>query len=204
MEMTKVEESTDSPVFTIDTPATVKQELTPTQMAAMDSKIEKVIDDVHSGRPERNAARPVDPYVLRNHRADILKGRQEDKDGYWKQVMEYHGWNWIEPEDLNRIIGPERYIPSQLQALAAEKLHDRIGRAIYNSSLYWTRPHELGQWRNDIGRRRPHKALQTPMAWTMEALVGDFGEPKAFDEWAKTMIRRWQEGRQRLLDRQRR
>ena len=178
-----------------------ERELTQTEVNSMDSAIEKVLDDVHHGRAEKNAARPADPYEIAQYEADVLQGRDQDKEGYWRQVMEHHGFNWLEPADLEATIGPERFIPSTIVGKNGEQIHDRYGREIYNNRLYWTRSHTVGQWRPDIGSRRPHPALTG--SFTMKDLVGMYGDPEAFDEWAKLMIRRWERHRKHLKVRRR-
>lgn len=179
-----------------------ERELTATEVNEMDSAIEQVLDDVHHGRPEKNAARPADPYEIAAYEADVLKGRDQDKDGHWKRVMEHYGFNWLDPEQLERTIGPERFIPSTIVGKHGEQIHDRYGREIYNNRLYWTRPHSVGQWRPDLGMRKPHPAL-AKCSFTMKDLIGLFGEPAEFDAWAKEMIRKFEHHRRHIKVRRR-
>lgn len=169
-----------------------ERELSATEVQEMDSAIERVMDNVQSGRPEGHTAAPADPYDVAGHREEVLQGRDKDKDGYWKQVMEHHGWNWIEPEQLDRVVGPQRVIPSKLNDVT-----DRYGREIYNNRLYWTRSHAEGQWRPDIGKRRPHPALRQ-YSFTMADLVANYGTPQAFAEWCGVMVRKWEKVRSRI------
>lgn len=166
-----------------------ERELSAGEVQEMDSAIERVMDDVQRGRAEGHTAAPADPYDVAGHREEVLRGRDEDRDGFWKQVMEHHGFNWIEPAQLDAVVGPQRFIPSKIT-----DVHDRYGREIYNNRLYWTRNHTEGQWRPDIGKRRPHPAL-AQCSFTMADLVSMFGEPKHFDAWAKLMV--WKHERAR-------
>lgn len=159
-----------------------EKSLSPSEVRQMDGAIEQVIDNVRSGRPERSPVAVVDPRDVRQHQLDVLKGRQADKDGWWKKVMEYYGFNWIEASQLDATIGPQRVIPPTLTDVS-----DRYGREIYNNRLYWTRSHQEGQWRPDVGKKRPHPAL-SQCSFTMVDLIDMFGEPEKFDEWAKQRI----------------
>lgn len=164
--------------------------LSEAEIRAMDARIERVFDDVAAGRPETGVAGEADPYDVRERKKDVLKGRDLDKEGHWKKVMEAWGFNWIPAEALNASIGPRRYIPSTLSPLAGERLHDRYGRGVANTSLYWTRPHEEGQWRSDLGANRPPKLLTVtgPMGFTMVDLIDLFQKPEEFDRWARAEI----------------
>lgn len=170
------------------------RELSAAEVAAMDSKIERVREDVQAGRPEVGALRPVDPYDLAAYKRDVLKRRDLDVDGYWAQVMTFWGFTWLEPAELDRVVGKQQIIPSRINGLIGEKIHDQYGREIPNTNLYWTKSHELGQWRSDQGTRRPPRELLgidgRAMAFTMEDLVGNFGSPQAFDDWAKDRVRK--------------
>ncbi len=179
-----------------------ERELTATEVNSMDSSIEKVLDDVHHGRAEKNAARPADPYEVAKYEEDILQGRDQDKEGYWRQVMEHFGFNWLEPGQLDAAVGPERFIPSSIVGLNGEQIHDRYGREIYNNRLYWTRYHTVGQWRGDLGMRKPHPALKQ-CSFTMKDLIGMYGEPGAFDHWAKGQIVKFERARKHIRVRRR-
>lgn len=168
------------------------RELTATEERAQEAAIERVRDDVHHGRPERHAAMPVDDQDLREAQSDILQGKDARAD-IWRQVMEHYHFVWLEPKQLDELIGPERYIPSRLQ-----ELRDAFGREVVNSNLYWTRPHAEGQWRYvPSANKHPHPALRT-YAFTIKDLVGMYTNPEAFDDWAKLMIRRWKKTRGKI------
>lgn len=186
----------------VDTLEPRKVELTDAEIRQMDSRIERVIDDVYHGRPERSATRPVDPKDLAEHHADELQGRHLDKDGHWRQVMEFYGFTWFEPEQLDKTVGLQKVIPSTLNGLAGEKIWDRYGRPIPNSRLYWAQNHVEGQWRSDRGARleRCPSALRG-LAFTMKDLVSNFATPQAFDEWAKHVVKRKARQRQERIDR---
>lgn len=172
--------------------------LSETDVTEMHSRIEQVLDDVHRGRPEKNAKAPVDEYELRQHQEAALAGRDKDKNGHWRQVMEFFGFSWVEPKQLDERVGPQRYIPSNLDGV-----HDRYGRAIPNTRLYWTRDHAVGQWRDvPDARNRPHPALRG-MAFTMADLIGNYGKPEEFDKWAKAWIERWKKRRSGIRFRRR-
>lgn len=163
------------------------KELSEAEVEEMHGRIERVMDDVHHGRAERSATAPADPYEIAQHEADVLKGRHHDESGYWRQVMEFFGFTWLEPAELDEKVGKQRYIPPSLTA-HDRNVFDRYGRDVQNSNLYWVRPHSEGQWRDVVGaRRRPHPALRG-MAFTMKDLVDMYAEPKAFDEWARGRI----------------
>jgi hypothetical protein len=167
------------------------RELSDAEVRQMDRSIERVVDDVHFGRPEKNAKKAPDPYEINEHERDFLKGRDADPTGYWRQVMEYHGFVWLEPEQLNRMVGRQKYVPSTLDGL-----HDRFGRDVPNSRLYWTRPHTVGQWRYVPGSgKAPHPALRR-CAFTMADLVALYRDsPAEFDRWAKETIEKWRRKR---------
>lgn len=177
-------------------------EMTPSEEQAMDRRIEAVRTDVRSGRAEKPVAGPIDPYDLREHRADQIAGRKASPDSIgWRKVMETRGFRWYEPAELTRRIGPERYIPADLSAAAEElaaaasdRYVDAMLREEKNAYLYATRPHRVGQWRNDLHNRDlPHDLR---MAFTEADLLGMFGSPEHFDAW---IDRRAKEYRARLL-----
>lgn len=174
---------------------------TAAEIREMDSRIERVVDDVYHGRPEGGAQAPIDPRDVSAHELDTLKGRHEDKDGHWRQVMEHYGFSWFEPKQLDELIGPRKIIPSQLSPLAGEKLWDKYGRPIPNARLYWTQNHTEGQWRSDAGKRldRCPTALRG-LAFTMKDLAGSFESPEKFDQWAKQVVVRRRKQRQRRID----
>lgn len=169
-----------------------KRKMTQTEVNQMDTEIEKTIADSMSGRPEVGAAAPVDEYSLAQMRADVLKGRDKDPSGHWRQVMEYWGFNWLEPHQLNEVVGPMKVIPPSIKGLAGEIIHDHLGRDVANTNLYWTRPHAEGQWRSDFGNRRPPREFlrdRRAMAFTMADLIDMFESPQAFDEWARGRVK---------------
>ena len=98
-----------------------ERELTPTEVNEMDSSIERVLDDVHHGRADNHAARPADPYEIKKYEEDIVQGRDRDKEGHWRKVMEHYGFNWLEPAQLNATVGPQRFIPSTIVGLNGEQ-----------------------------------------------------------------------------------
>lgn len=147
-----------------------------------DSRIESVRDQ-HRRKPE-HAAKPADPYDLREHTRDVLEGAHEKRPEIWRQVMERHGFRWYEPAELTRRIGPQTIIPSQQVSLV-----DPLARAEY------VRPHRDGQWRNDLHARVP-EGLRT--AFTVVDLFGLFGTPERFDEWFQDRERRYYAARRGL------
>jgi hypothetical protein len=138
----------------------------------MARRIDAVRRRVREDRADPSLVGPVDPYDIRQHNLDALKGAQQ-KPEIWNQVMEYHGFTWYEPSELDRLVGPMRVIPSSLKGLV-----DARGLEIRNSSLYQHQRHKVGQWRRD----RPHPI---PLAYTIEDLCALFQTPEAFDGWIK-------------------
>lgn len=143
---------------------------TEAELRQQDAQVRKVRDAVREGRQERPMSGPVDQYDVDNRAADILKARDPE---VWRTVMRYHAFVWLEPSQLDKTIGMQKYIPSSLQGVV-----DQYGRPLANSNLYFERPHKFGQWRRD----QPHWC---PMAFTIEDLFGMFGYPEAFDRWIR-------------------
>jgi len=177
------------------------RDLTPAEEKQAALRIEKVVDDVYHGRPEGGAQGPIDPRDVLAHEEDVLQHRHEDRNGYWKQVMEFYGFTWFEPKQLDEMVGPKKIIPSSLEPLAGEKLWDKYGRPVANTRLYWTQSHTEGQWRSDAGSRldRCPMALRG-LAFTMKDLASSFESPEKFDQWAKQIVVRRRKEKQRRKD----
>lgn len=152
-------------------------------------KVDKIIRTTKDGTyrpPDPTPA--VDPYDLKNHTEDSLKGRSGDpEDIGWRKVMEHHGFTWYPPHILDQTIGPMRTIASTHRAIVDASEFDDVevttdpltGRRKVSAIKY--RPHEVGQWR----RARP-----TTESFTSNDLVALFGEPEEFDRWIRNHERK--------------
>lgn len=164
-------------------------ELTPTQLNWIDAQIERVREDELANRPESSMQSVPDAYSITEMRRDYLAGRDADKNGYWRKVMEYWGYTWLEPAQIDELIGPMSYRPRTLPDLGGNPLHDALGRPIANSRNHIPVYHSVGQWRDVPGaRRRPPLAMRG-LAYEMQDLIGGFREPEIFDEWARDRVR---------------
>lgn len=165
------------------------RELSASEVAAMDARIGIVQD----GGGRAPTAGP-DPDEVAGQDKELLKGRDVKDFDLWKQVMEKHGFNWVEPERLDRIFGKQQHIPGRLKGTAENPLHDNIGRPIQNTSLWWYASTREGQWRSDVGTRRPHKHLLQgqEMAFTMSDLILGYVTPAAFEKFVLERIARRQ------------
>lgn len=154
---------------------------------AIDRQIAKVRDNVVQNRPEKTFNAPADPYDVREFEKDQMKEAASKPDA-WRKVMEYHGFTWYEAAELNRIMGPQLYIPTHL-----EGVKDPIGRDIPNSSFYQERPRKEGQWRNDFQNPRLPEKLK--LAFTLKDLITGFETPEEFDKWIRQVKLRVEAGK---------
>jgi len=173
-------------------------ELTPSQEAEMERRIEAVRDAVQAGRPERHPAGPVDPVDpvdLHEDRANRAAGRRADPSHVgWRMVMERHGFRWYEPAELTQLVGPERYVPRDLSAaaeelgrMAGDRFLDAVLAGQENQHLWAVRPHRVGQWRNDL--HDPMLRRSRRAAFTEQDLIDGFGGPEQFDAWMDLLDR---------------
>jgi hypothetical protein len=169
------------------------RELTKAQVEDCDRTIERARRAIAEGRPDRRDAPPSSRDLAEYHQ-ETLKGLDADKDGYWRKVMEHHGFSWVPADEMNRIYGPMVRVPRTLEPYGDERIHDALGRPVANSSYYAHQPHKEGQWRNDVpdARTRPGPWFRRqPLGFTMADLVTMYCEPRVFDEWAKQVERKW-------------
>ncbi|TAL42836.1 MAG: hypothetical protein EPN91_07510 [Salinibacterium sp.] len=118
--------------------------------------VERAIERVLSGKDLERRNGPIDPYDKREAERDIVRGRDKDATA-WRSVMEYFGFRWFEPHELDRVIGPQAVLAGIEGA----------------DALYWQRNHTEGQWRSN--KRR--------MAFTLKELAANYVTPEAFASW---------------------
>lgn len=172
------------------------RELSDNEVREMDARIERVMDDVAAGRPDQHHAAPMKEVDILAREEEFVAGRDRDRT-YWDKVTEYHGFYWLEPEQLNQRIGPEFYVPSELAGV-----HDQYGRPLYNGRFHWIRPHRVGQYRSRVPGlvRKCHPSLWD-MAFTVTDLLDLFQTPEAFHTWALEMKQKWEVARSRRVPR---
>lgn len=136
--------------------------MTPLDEREADARVEAVRQSVREGRPENLRSGSINPREIQEAHAEMRRGAERRADE-WRQVMERHGFRWFEPAELDRTIGPLKYIPPQIEGQP-------------NTELYWTKPHEVGQWRRPPSHR-------DPMAMTVDDLIGLYRTPEVFAEF---------------------
>lgn len=136
-------------------------------------KLERIRQEV-SGAVQHRPRPRVTPQDLKESRADALRGRERTHYDRWRQVMEYHGFLFLTPAELDAhpLVGPMK-VPTELGSVAeisALALH-RSGQ------VYEYRGHTEAQWRR-FGRYAE--------AFTVPDLVQLFGDsPERFDLWIR-------------------
>lgn len=140
-------------------------------MDEIDAAIAVVRDRVRAGKPDPNRTPHVDARDVEETKADLIEGRDTRDPDRWRQVMQAHGYRWLEPSQLNATVGPLKVVPPNLDGLT-----DAYGRPLPNPGLYQLRPHTVGQWR----RETPWRS-----AYTLFDLCSLFVDPEVFDRWIK-------------------
>jgi hypothetical protein len=125
----------------------------------------------------------ADPYDVRQHQADQV-GDARDPD-VWKPVMTYFDFHWFEPAHLTARVGPIRYTPSDLPDVL-----DQYGRPVKIEGIHLEKPHEVGQWRNDLQSDSWRVPEQLKMAFTHHDLATLYRTPEQFYDFFMGQIRR--------------
>lgn len=145
--------------------------------------VEKALLNTLSNKPMVNHQPRVDPYDIRQVRADAMKDAGKRPDD-WRQVMEHYDFVWYEPSQLDRIFGLATFIPRDIP-----NIYDEFGRPVRNEAMYFQKPREHGEWRNDQRPDSYRIPAQLQMAFTLQDLVTGFKTPAVFSTWFTDQIR---------------
>ena len=126
-------------------------------------KLERMRRDIVGDGPRYRPNTTPDPYDQAKHRADVLQGKDKEGWDHWRKVMSFHGFVWLEPQQLNVVVGP-------LQVTIKGT----------NGTAYARCSHKVGQW-----RRPPKPTKEWALAFTMDDLYTGFVGPEDFDTWIR-------------------
>ena len=155
------------------------------------AKLDRIAREVTGRKTHLRAVGPLDPDEVRRFKADVIGSRSRDEwyPHYlkWRQVMEYHGYRWFTPEELDATYGPQLVIPSRDGQTVYSEVMWKIATGQDPSGLVnrrELRAHDVPQWRRVNPRPDTHST---------EDLISLFGDsPATFDEWCRDHTRRWQ------------
>lgn len=140
-------------------------------------KLERMRQEITGQKgPVRNPTAPADPYDMKEHSADCVAGRDRRHYDKWRQVMEYHGFFYLLPSQVDRIIGPKSVIPGELAGIGG--------------NVYVHEPHTEAQWRRFGKPQRMAGAFNVDRTWaetfTPKDLISLFEDvPESFDRWMR-------------------
>jgi hypothetical protein len=122
-------------------------------------RFERNLHLAREGRPTRPVATEPDPYDIRENLTDKVAGKDRRIDD-WRQVLEYHGFAYYPPLELDRRFG---MLEQEVPGANGERV---IARFL----------HQEGEWR----RVRPPRR-----SFTTKDVVTLFASPLEFDTWMR-------------------
>lgn len=130
-------------------------------------KLERMRRELNGGRPYTANTIP-DAYDKQKFLEDSLKGELRDAHSKWRRVMEYHGFVWLPPAQLTKLIGMRRVVVEGS-----------------NGNAFVFKPQKYGQWRRFCrpGSSVPDKKWFVGLR--MEDLIRLHRTPQKFDDWIR-------------------
>lgn len=129
-------------------------------------RFERNLDRAREGKPSINPTPRLDAREIRENVAEKVAARDRRIDS-WHQVLEYFGFHFYQPKELDRIFG---------------MLEQEVTGIDAGETIIAYIPHREGEWRRT---RAPKKTFTT------NDIVTLFETPFDFDRWMRAEILKW-------------